>query len=173
MVTTGIVRQALTFIVYILAQVWFFRNMVLFDAAFCMMYVGFLLLLPIELGTLTLMAIGFLTGVAIDAFYNSLGIHAAACVFIMYIRNRWLGAITPQGGYDPGALPTVYLQDIQWFTIFALPLIFFHHAVVFFIEAAGFGLFGYTIWKTILSTFFSFFVVVIIQYLFYKKRRYI
>ena len=171
MVTTGIIRQILFFVMYILVQVWFFRNLVVFDVAFCLMYVGFLLLLPLEFGTLLLMLIGFATGIAIDTFYDSLGIHAAACVFIMYIRQRWLNMITPQGGYDAGAEPGIYLQDLQWFAIYALPLIFIHHAIVFFIEAAGLGLFTFTLWKTFMSTFYSFFVIVLIQYLFYKKRR--
>lgn len=171
MVRTGIIQQVVVSIIFILAQVWFFRNLVLFDAAFCMMYVGFLILLPVELSILALMAIGFTVGVAIDTFYNSLGIHAAACVFIMYIRNRWLNLLTPQGGFDSGAVPNVYLQDLQWFTLYALPLLFFHHAIVFFVEAAGLGLFGYTLWKVFLSTFFSFFVIVFLQYLFFNKRR--
>jgi hypothetical protein len=171
MVTTGIIRHVIFFILYILAQVWFFRNLILFDKAFCLMYVGFLLLLPIEAGTLLLMVVGFLTGLIIDTFYDTLGIHAAASVLIMYVRQKWLNLLTPQGGYDSGAVPDVYLQDIQWFTLYALPLIFVHHSIIFFIEAAGLGLFGFTLWKAILSSLYSFFVIVVIQYLFYKKRR--
>lgn len=171
MITPVIIRQLLTFVIYVLVQVWFFRNLVLFDNAFCLMYMGFLLLLPLELGTITLMLIGFLTGATIDVFYNSLGIHAAACVFIMYLRNRWANLITPQGGYDLGAIPSVYLQGIQWFSGYALPLIFLHHSVVFFLEAAGFGLFGFTLSKILMSTFYSFFIIVIAQYLIYNKRR--
>ena len=171
MVTTGIIRQLISFILYILVQVWFFRNLVLFDNAFCLMYVGFLLLLPVETGVLLLMVLGFFTGLVIDTFYDSLGIHAAASVLIMYVRQRWLNMLTPQGGYDTGATPDVYLQDLQWFTLYALPLIFVHHSIVFFIEAAGLGLFGFTLWKAFLSTLYSFFIIVAIQYLFYKKRR--
>lgn len=171
MVTTGIIRQILLFIAYLLAQVWFFRNLILFDVAFCLMYVSFLLLLPLELGTLALMVIGFFTGITVDIFYDSLGIHAAACVFIMYIRQRWLKLLTPQGGYDSGAVPDVYMQDIQWFSVYAIPLIFVHHSIIFFIEAAGLGLFGFTLWKVFLSTIYTFFIIVLVQYLFYKKRR--
>ncbi|MGK7392163.1 MAG: Rod shape-determining protein MreD [Candidatus Cyclobacteriaceae bacterium M2_1C_046] len=171
MVTSAIIRQFITFLLYILAQVWFFRNLVLFDSAFCLMYIGFLLLLPLEIGTITLMLIGFFTGLAVDTFYDSLGIHAAACVLIVYIRNRWANMITPQGGYDIGAVPDIYLQGLQWFTIYSLPLIFLHHLAVFFIEASGVTLFGYTISKVLLSTFYTFLVLVLIQYLFYQKKR--
>lgn len=171
MVTPVIFRQIIIFILYILMQVWFFRNLVLFDKAFCLMYLGFLLLLPIEIGTIALMVVGFFTGLTIDIFYDSLGIHAAACVFVMYIRNRWLNMLTPQGGFDSGAIPDVYLQGLQWFSLYALPLIFLHHLVVFFVEASGFQLFGYTITKVLLSTFYTYIIVVLIQYLLYKKRR--
>jgi hypothetical protein len=161
----------LSFFAYAIVQVMILQNVVLFDKSFCFLYVAFLLLLPVDIGVLGLLVLGFVTGLVIDIFYDSLGIHAAASVFIMFIRNYWLNLITPQGGYDSGAIPNIELNGWQWFLGYIVPLIFIHHLVLFYIEAAGFGLFGFTLIKVILSTLFTSLAVVIVQYIFYKKRR--
>ena len=42
------ILQFITFFLYVLIQVMLLKNLVLFDTAFCMVYVAFLLLLPVE-----------------------------------------------------------------------------------------------------------------------------
>lgn len=160
-----------SFIVYLLLQVLFFKNVVLFHTAFCFVYIAFLLLLPIDTNSLLLMAFGFVTGFLVDVFYDSLGMHAFACVLIMYMRNYWLNLITPQGGYDNNVVPSLSMNGLQWFLVFTMPMVFVHHAVLFYIEAGGFALFWFTLWKAITSTLFTTLVLVIIQYLFPSRRR--
>ena len=114
---------------------------------------------------------GFITGLAVDIFYDSLGMHAAACVFIMFIRDYWLYSITPQGGYEVGSIPSINLGGWQWLIAYIAPLIFIHHIFLFFIEAAGFGLFWFTFYKVLLSTLFSVVVIILVQYLYYRGKR--
>ncbi len=166
-----ILIQVFSFFAYLLVQALLFKNLVLFDRAFCFAYIGFLLLLPIESSVIILLVLGFVMGLGADVFYDSLGIHAASCVFIMFVRNYWLNLLTPQGGYDPGVIPSIALDGWQWFSSYALPLIFLHHLVLFFAEAAGFGLFSFTFVKVLASTLFTFMVLLPIQYFFYNKRR--
>lgn len=129
------------FVLYLLVQVMLFKQVVLFNTAFCFLYVAFILLLPIETNAIILMGIAFLLGFCIDIFYDSLGLHALSLVFVAYLRNYWLGTITPQGGYDAGEGPTLAVNGLQWFMVYSLPLVFVHHFVLFFTEAAGFGIF--------------------------------
>ena len=117
------------------------------------------------------MAIGFLMGFIVDMFYESIGLHAFACVLIMYLRNYWLNSVTPQGGYDSNASPSLAMSGIQWFVIYATPLVFIHHCALFFMEAGGFGMFGFTLWKAIASTLFTMTVILIAQFLFPGRRR--
>lgn len=171
MINRGVFVHIVSFFIYLLVQVLFFKNLVLFDKGFCFIYIAFLLLLPVETNTVWLMILGFITGFFVDIFYDSLGIHASASVFIMFVRNYWLNLLTPQGGYDTGSVPTIRLNGWQWFSFYTLPLIFAHHAVLFFIESADFGLFGFTLSKIFFSTLFTFLVIIITQYLFYNKRK--
>ena len=164
MTRSGIL-QFVSFFVYVLVQALLLKNLVLFNTGFCFLYVAFILLLPIETSALVLMSLGFIIGFAIDIFYNSLGLHALTMVFIAYLRNYWLSAITPQGGYDGGAVPNLNANGLQWFLVYMMPLVFVHHLTLFLVESAGFTLFWYSMLKTITSLLFTMTIVVVLQYL--------
>lgn len=160
-----------SFFIYLLLQVFLVRNLILFDVAFCYIYVAFILLLPFDIGAILLMILGFISGLVVDIFYDTLGIHAAASVFIAFIKPHWTKAIPPRGGYEMGMKPTIKIMGASWFLTYAVPLIFIHHLVIFFVEAGGMHLFGFTFVKVIFSSILTFIVLVILQYLFYQKRR--
>jgi len=161
----GSILQFVLFFVYLVVQVLLLKNLVLFNTAFCFLYVAFILLLPVEMNNLLLMLIAFIFGFTIDIFYNSLGLHAMALVLVAYLRNYWLATITPQGGYDVGTPPTLAANGVQWFLVYSLPLVFIHHLVLFFGEAASFNRFWFTMLKAITSLLFSASVMLIFQYL--------
>jgi len=170
MIRTGIVHIIL-FFVYVMVQVVLLKNLVLFDTAFCFLYVAFVLLLPFELSIVVMVLIGFLMGFAIDIFYNSMGLHAFATVLISYLRNKWMSVITPQGGYDSGDSPTMSANGVQWFLVYSIPLVFIHHLVLFFAEAFGFEMFWFTMLKVIGSLFFTITVILFLQFLVPQRRR--
>lgn len=171
MINKGYISQIINFIAFVLLQVMLFKNIALFDTSFCFVYIAFILLLPVETDRILLMILALATGLIIDVFYNSLGIHASAMVLIAFLRHYWLNIITPQGGFDGNISPSVKNMGGQWFTTYALPLIFVHHFTMFFTETGGFQMFGFTILKVIMSTLFTFIVIIIGQYLLTKKRR--
>ncbi|HEY3430137.1 MAG TPA: Rod shape-determining protein MreD [Cyclobacteriaceae bacterium] len=169
--TRSNIIQAISFFVYLFFQVLILKNAVLFHTAFCFLYVAYLLLLPVESNPLWMMILGLIMGFFIDMFYDSLGLHALSCVLIMYLRNYWLARLTPQGGYDNGAVPSIAASGIQWFLVYIVPILFLHHAVLFFTEAGGFQYFGFTLWKVLCSTVYTTIVILIVQYLFPGGRR--
>lgn len=166
-----VVAQVFYFIVYITLQMLILRNIVLFDVAFCYIYVAFLLMLPFDTNKILVLFYGLITGMILDIFYDSLGIHTAASVLIMYLRTIWINLITPRGGYELDMRPTLKSMGFEWFTTYTLPLILLHHFALFYIEAGGFSLFFFTFSKVISSTVFTFITIVIIQYLFYRPGR--
>lgn len=155
----------------VLAQVVLFKGLVLFDQAFCFAYILIFLLLPMDTNPLLQLVLGFVIGLSVDAFYHTLGVHAAACVLLSYVRFYWSQFMTPNGGYDAGPRINVRTQGLEWFLTYAYPLILVHSLLLFFIEAGGFGLFWLTLSKAFYSSIFTLVVVIIIQYLFYKKMK--
>src|SRR6476620_7175848 len=75
--------QAISFFIYLFYQVLILKNIVLFNTAFCFLYVAYLFFLPVDSNPLLLMVAGFLMGLTVDMFYDSLGLHAFACVFVI------------------------------------------------------------------------------------------
>ena len=167
----SIIYSVLVFVVYLMLQVLLFDNMVLFGTAFCFIYIGFILLLPLEVSTVLLITIGFFTGLSIDVFYNSLGVNAASATLVAYLRPYWLSTITPSGGYEDVHIPSLKVMGFSWFITYALPLIFLHHITLFIIEAGAMYHFGLIFKKTFFSSLFTFTILVIGQNLFYSKDR--
>ena len=77
-----IIVLATLFLLYLSLQILIVRNLVLFDYGFCFLYVACILLMPAEINQTALLLLAFLTGVIVDTFYNTLGIHAAATVLM-------------------------------------------------------------------------------------------
>lgn len=154
----------ISFLAFLIIQVLLFKKIVLFDTAFCFIYISFILLLPLETNPLVLMFLGFGLGLLVDMFYDHQGMHASATVLVAYLRNHWLGAITPQTGYDVGAYPNLKSNGLVWFLSYVTPLIILHHVVLFFIDAGGFGLMGLSLAKSFASVLFTMTILVLQQY---------
>ena len=159
------------FILLLSVQVLLMRNMVLFNTAFCFIYVAFVLFLPIQISKVSLLILAFLAGITIDVFYDTVGINAAACVLLAYLRPYVLAILTPRDDYEKNDSVNLHIMGWRWFTVYTLFLIFMHHLALFFLELGSFRALGFTLAKIILSSLFTFLVVIIIQLLFFSSRR--
>ena len=161
----------LQFFSFIALQIFLVQYLVLFNTGFCFIYIAFLLFLPIQLPPVILLLMGFTTGITIDTFYDTAGIHAGACVLLTYVRPYVLRFLTPRDDYDANDSVNVRLMGWGWFVTYALVLIFLHHLLLFFLELGGFKTVGFTLLKVVASTLYTFTVVVILQLLFFSARR--
>lgn len=159
------ILQIFYFVLYMALQIFLMRNMVLFDVSFCFVYIAFILLLPFDTSPLLLLFIGFGTGLLVDVFYDTLGIHAAATTLVAYFRPYLIRFNTPRGGYEQNVKLSLQSMGMEWFAPYSLVLIFMHHAMLFFVEASQINLFFFTTLKVLASTAFTFVVVILIQYL--------
>lgn len=132
-------------------------------------YVLFILMLPFEFPKLLVLVLAFFTGLVIDMFYDTAGMHAAACTVIGYLRFYVLKLIAPREGYEVGLTPTVESMGWLWFLSYAGILIFIHHFIFFYLEIFRFDEFFRTLWRIILSSIGTFMFVYVIQFLFYKS----
>jgi len=165
--------QIFVFLIYLVLQVFFFDNMVLFRTAFCFVYVGFILMMPLQISPIVLIPTAFLSGLMVDMFYSTPGINASASVLIAFIRPYWLSLITPRGGYEEVDIPRLKTLGFSWFITYSMPLIFLHHFTLFTVEAGNLFNFWFVINKTLFSTVYTTSILVIGQYMFYARVRYI
>ena len=164
MTSRSIFSQVLIFVFYLLLQIFFVRQLVLFDYAFCFVYVASVILLPFEINKITLILLGFMAGVTVDIFYNTIGANAAATTLIAFLRPLVIDILTPQRGYDERQALSLNSMGLTWFITYATSLIFVHHLLLFLLEASDWGLFLPVVVKVVCSTIFTTVIVVIIQF---------
>ena len=161
----------LSYLIILPLQVLVFRNFVIYGTGYNFFYLFCLLLLPVEIGAITAMVIAFLTGLSIDLFYHTLGIHASASVLFMFFRHYWLRINGPRSGYEVNQFPTIPNYGFTWYLTYALPLIFIHSTAVFLLEAGKISLLGQSLLRGLITAIISFIFIVLTQYFFFKKAR--
>ena len=165
----SILKFALAFILFVLAQVLLFNNIQLSGYINPYVYIMFILFLPVETPAALTLLLSFGIGIIIDFYSGSAGMHAFASTFAGFIRPFVLRSISPHDGYNPRAYPSMSNYGFRWFLLYAVIIVFVHHTVLFFIETFRIMDILGTFMRIIFSTVFSLIFVVIIE--FYRKRR--
>lgn len=168
--TNTIIRNIIRFFVLVLVQVLVVKNIELGRFINPFVYVLFILLLPFETPKWLLLVVSFFLGITIDMFYDTSGMHAAACVLMAYVRPGILKLFSPRDGYEFGTQPSIQYLGIPWFLSYAGILVVIHHLVLFYIEIFRFSEFFSTFFRVIVSSIFTLLLVVISQYLFQRKK---
>ncbi|OFY92857.1 MAG: rod shape-determining protein MreD [Bacteroidetes bacterium RIFCSPLOWO2_12_FULL_31_6] len=168
--TNTIIRNIIRFFVLVLVQVLIVKNIELGRFINPFVYVLFIIVLPFETPKWLLLIASFIIGITVDMFYDTAGMHAAACVLIAYIRPGVLKLFSPRDGYEFGTQPSIQYLGIPWFLSYAGILVLIHHLVLFYIEIFRFNEFFSTFFRVILSSIFTLLLVVISQYLFQRKK---
>ena len=165
-----IVKNILRFFCLVLLQVLIVKNIELGRFINPFLYVLFLLMLPFNTPNWLMLIVSFLLGLTVDMFYDTMGMHAAASVFMAYCRPAVLKLFSPRDGYEFGTKPTIQYLGVPWFLSYASILILLHHTVLFFIEVFRFSEFFSTFGRIILSSLFTILLVVTSQFFFYRKK---
>lgn len=159
------------FVLVILLQVLIFNNLNLGGYINAFPYIYFIVILPISIGRVQLLFIGFALGLIIDIFSNTGGIHAAASTLIAFYRPLYLKAQSPREGYELAALPHIKSFGITWFVPYAALLVFIHHLALFYLEIFRLSEFFHTLLKVVLSSLVTFFFLLLAEYLFVRNKR--
>jgi len=165
-----IIKNIFRFLILVLAQVLIIKNIDLGRFINPFLYVLFILMLPFETPNWLILFVSLILGLTVDMFYDTLGMHAAATVFMGFCRVGVLKLFSPREGYEFGTQPTIQYLGIPWFLSYASILIFLHHLVLFYIEVFRFSELLSTFVKVILSSLFTLLLVIISQFLFYRKK---
>ena len=166
-----VIKNTVRFVLLVLLQVLIVQNIRLGSYIILFPYILFILLLPFETPKLLVMLIAFITGLTIDLFYDTAGMHAAVCTFIGFIRFFILKLLAPREGYDAGLSPTIQSMGSVWFITYSASIIFIHHLLFFYFEIFRFSEFFSTLLRVILSSIGTFVFVYVIQFLFYRTSK--
>lgn len=160
----SVLRFSLIFILLILLQVLLFNNIEFSGYVNPYIYIMFILLLPFEIPSWLLLLISFFTGLIIDFFSGTPGMHTSATVAAGFVRPYVLRLISPRDGYETGSDPSMMVYGFSWFILYALIIVLIHHFVLFYIEVFRFTDFFRTLLRVMLSSAFSIGFILLLEY---------
>ncbi len=167
--TSNIFRNALRFVVLLLAQVAIFNNINFLGFINPYPYVLFILLFPIGKNRASLLFFSFLLGLTLDMFSNSGGMHAMACTVAAYIRP-WVLRSVFGVAYEYNTISISKISFTERF-LYASILIFAHHLILFSMETFNFSEILYILKQTLFSGIFTLILCLIFIGLFSVKRK--
>ena len=151
-------KQILRYIVVMLLQVLLFDKLQLWGVCHPYIYLLCLLMLPITLPHITDMIIGAGVGLVMDIFCNSIGIHMAACIFIMFIRPYIIGAIVNDKDRLNEQI-SLHALGMEAMLKYVIIMVIIHHFTVFMLAAWSWSYIGFVLLETFVSSLITMFII--------------
>jgi hypothetical protein len=166
-------RNIIRFTLFILVQVYLLNTLHLHKFIIPYIYYLFLLWLPFSISRSRLLIVGFLTGLTLDYFSMQIGVHAAACTLIAYIRPFVIGILSPKDTAEFNYRePSPKSMGWTPYLVYALILTVFHHTYMTFLQWLQFGSFLDFLIKVVASTGISMLLVITVELLFPRRMRF-
>ena len=119
------------------------------------------------------MFLGLLTGLALDYFTKTPGLHAAPCVLIAYLRPFIINILITQEGTEANyEEPSIKSMGFSSYFVYVSVVTLIHHALLFLLEALQFAGILYFLGKTLLSVAISLVLILITELLFVRKQNF-
>lgn len=166
----AILINTIRFILLIATQVFLLKNTGYYNLSVPYLYILFILLLPFNTPNALLFLLAFVTGLAVDVFYDTLGLHATACSVMAFVRIIFISVTVQRDGFDNEPEPRLGIMGFRWFVLYAIILAFFHHLILFTFETFRIAEIGHTLVRVLLSTLLSTFLILVTEFVFYRKK---
>ena len=169
-----LIKNIVRFAAFILIQVYVLDEIPpLHQYIIPYIYYVFILWLPFSVSRIGLLLIGFVTGIVLDYFTGTPGLHATACVLVAYVRPFVITILTPK---DPSEFnyrePSPKAMGWTPYLVYVLVLTIFHHGYLTFLEWLNFGTFFHFIIKVLSTTAISMLLIILTELLFTRKMKY-
>jgi len=164
----NILKYVLLFVVAILIQVFIMNVMQFSRFVNPYFYILFILLLPAGIQRYWLLLLGFATGLTVDMFSNTLGVHASASVLIAFIRPFLIPTLNFDD-QEKSISPTILNLGFSPFFKYAAILTLIHHFFLFYVEVFSFVGFFQTFLRSLFSSIFTFVFIITSQFLIFRK----
>lgn len=146
-----VIQNIIWFIVLVLAQVLALNNIQFLGFINPYIYILFILLLPVRLPRWISLLLAFGLGLTIDAFSNTMGMHAFATVLVAFFRNGVIKLFTSiEEGNNP--TPSFYTFGVGAYVKYVVVMVLLHHSALFILESFSFNHLWIVTFKILLSS---------------------
>ncbi|MCQ2344326.1 MAG: rod shape-determining protein MreD [Paludibacteraceae bacterium] len=154
-------EQILWFIGLVFLQVIFFNHVNLAYVVNPFIYIYFVLVFPTKQKHVVSVVLAFLLGFFVDAFSFTWGIHTIATTALGYFQPIIFRMMAKPEQLDK-PYPSLSFMHGDFVKYVAI-MVFFHHFLLFLIEASDFSLILWVLAKTIVSSLLTFLFVYVIE----------
>jgi hypothetical protein len=164
-------KNIIRFVLLILFQVLVLDTVQFGGYVIPYVYLLFILLLPLDINKSLLLLLAFFTGLSIDFFENTLGLHAAAVVFMAFARPGVIKFYFPTLEHVKGEEPGLSKIGVVGFLKYSFTLVFLHQVLLTFLEVFSLQDFIQTLSHIFISALATTLGILITVMLFTSHRR--
>ena len=171
---SDLVKNIFRLAIFILVQVFVLNKIPhLHRFIIPLLYFLFILWLPFSITRIGLLLVGFVTGLILDYFTMTLGLHTAACVLIAYVRPFVINLLIPKDTAEFNYRePSPRGMGWAPYTVYVFVLTLLHHTYLVLLEWLDFGTFLDFIIKVGATTGISLLLIFTVELLFPRKLKY-
>lgn len=123
------------FVVTVLLQIFLFDNLSVSVYLNPLIYVAFIILLPLDTPPAVLLGAGLVTGVVMDASMGAAGINTVATLPIAFLRPAFMNLLCGRENVREGGIPSPERLGRRKFIDYLVLMILVHHTIFFLLEA--------------------------------------
>lgn len=171
---SDLLRTLLRFFLFIMVQVYVLDKIPhLHQFITPYIYFLFLLWLPFGISRIGLLITGFITGMALDFFTMTPGLHAAACVLLAYGRPFVINILTPKESSEFNYREPSP-KSLGWtpYLVYIFVLTLLHHGYLTLLEWLSFGTFLQFLIKIVATTAISMLLIITTELLFPRRMKF-
>lgn len=168
--TKEILKYLLLFLILVVAQVIVFNHLCLFNVAVPLVFIYFIIKLPVNLPVNWALTFSFLIGLTVDIFSNTQGMNALACTILAAVRIPVLRLYFPREDDMTNPEPSLRTLGPGVYMKYLISTVAIYCALFFFIEAFTFYNWTLMLMRILASTLLTFIILLAFDSLTAKSR---
>lgn len=133
-----VIQNIFLFIILVVVQVLVLNNIQFLGYVNPFIYILFIISLPVKLKRWITLILAFVLGLTIDAFSDTMGMHAFATVMIAFFRDGIIRLFTSiEEGNNP--IPSFYSFGVASYIKYVVLMVLIHHTSLFLLESFSFS----------------------------------
>ncbi|MDE6095761.1 MAG: rod shape-determining protein MreD [Muribaculaceae bacterium] len=134
-----IIKFSFLFIVILLAQVLICNHIAIFNVAVPIIFIYFIIRLPISLGKGILFTLAFTMGLCVDIFADTLGVNALACTLLAAMKRPVFYAYIPKDDKTKYLTPSLSSLGVGIYCKYLITMVGLYCLMAFTIEYFNFA----------------------------------
>ena len=164
------INLLLLFVLLILGQVLLFNSLVLFGVAIPMVFIYLIITIPVTYSVNLVMTIGFITGLCVDVFSDTLGVNALCSTIVAFVRRPLFHLYIASDNDLAEQSPSLRNMGVPSFLKYSLTMAVAYCAMYFTVEALQIFDFKLYILRILCSSIYTFILIYAIANLISGRR---